>query len=72
MPTGDPDDETCTTFVLHEEDHTLGNSLRYIIMKKYEGWGGGLNGTAYYIFFLLSTYRLMLPCMSFKSAPCDI
>ncbi|KAM7443979.1 DNA-directed RNA polymerases I and III subunit RPAC2 [Porites harrisoni] len=33
MPTGDPDDETCATFVLHEEDHTLGNSLRYIIMK---------------------------------------
>ncbi|XP_043910980.1 DNA-directed RNA polymerases I and III subunit RPAC2-like [Protopterus annectens] len=26
-------DETCVTFVLHEEDHTLGNSLRYMIMK---------------------------------------
>lgn len=36
MPTGSEDDETCTTFVLHEEDHTLGNSLRFIIMKKYE------------------------------------
>ena len=36
MPTGSEDDETCTTFVLHEEDHTLGNSLRYIIMKKYD------------------------------------
>ena len=41
------DDETCATFVLHEEDHTLGNSLRYIIMKKYDtligefGSGGG-------------------------------
>jgi len=33
IATGDPDDETCATFVLHEEDHTLGNSLRYIIMK---------------------------------------
>ncbi|KAL9971845.1 hypothetical protein ACROYT_G018057 [Oculina patagonica] len=33
MPTGSEDDETCATFVLHEEDHTLGNSLRYIIMK---------------------------------------
>jgi len=36
MPTGSEDDETCATFVLHEEDHTLGNSLRYIIMKKYD------------------------------------
>ncbi|XP_073710088.1 DNA-directed RNA polymerases I and III subunit RPAC2 isoform X1 [Misgurnus anguillicaudatus] len=26
-------DEGCVTFVLHEEDHTLGNSLRYMIMK---------------------------------------
>lgn len=29
----DDDDERCRTFVLHNEDHTLGNSLRYIIMK---------------------------------------
>ena len=36
MRTGGEDDETCSTFVLHEEDHTLGNSLRYIIMKKYD------------------------------------
>ena len=36
MRTGSEDDETCATFVLHEEDHTLGNSLRYIIMKKYD------------------------------------
>ena len=28
-----PDDERCQTFVLHNEDHTLGNSLRYMIMK---------------------------------------
>lgn len=26
-------DEGCVTFVLHDEDHTLGNSLRYMIMK---------------------------------------
>ncbi|XP_061582349.1 DNA-directed RNA polymerases I and III subunit RPAC2 [Cololabis saira] len=26
-------DEGCVTFVLHQEDHTLGNSLRYMIMK---------------------------------------
>ncbi|TEA24132.1 hypothetical protein DBR06_SOUSAS2610083 [Sousa chinensis] len=26
----------CVTFVLHEEDHTLGNSLRYMIMKNPE------------------------------------
>lgn len=32
----DPDDITCMTFVLKEEDHTLGNALRYMIMKK---WG---------------------------------
>ena len=23
------------TFILHDEDHTLGNALRYMIMKKY-------------------------------------
>ncbi|XP_035681769.1 DNA-directed RNA polymerases I and III subunit RPAC2-like [Branchiostoma floridae] len=26
-------DESCQTFVLHDEDHTLGNALRYMIMK---------------------------------------
>ncbi|KPP73461.1 DNA-directed RNA polymerases I and III subunit RPAC2-like [Scleropages formosus] len=26
-------DEGCVTFVLHDEDHTLGNSLRYMVMK---------------------------------------
>ena len=29
----DEEDERCCTFILHNEDHTLGNSLRYIIMK---------------------------------------
>ncbi|XP_040179558.1 DNA-directed RNA polymerases I and III subunit RPAC2-like isoform X1 [Rana temporaria] len=29
-------DESCVTFVLHEEDHTLGNGLRYLIMKNPE------------------------------------
>lgn len=29
------EDETCATFVFHNETHTLGNSLRYIIMKKW-------------------------------------
>ncbi|XP_045204968.1 DNA-directed RNA polymerases I and III subunit RPAC2-like [Mercenaria mercenaria] len=34
MPTeGGEEDETCQTFVLNNEDHTLGNSLRYVIMK---------------------------------------
>lgn len=27
------DDDTCLTFVLRGEDHTLGNALRYILMK---------------------------------------
>ncbi|KAK7503887.1 hypothetical protein BaRGS_00005010, partial [Batillaria attramentaria] len=35
-PSEDKDDETSCTFVLHDEDHTLGNSLRYIIMKNPE------------------------------------
>lgn len=33
MPLDSGEDETCVTFVLHGEDHTLGNSLRYIIAK---------------------------------------
>lgn len=32
-PTTDPGDDSCVTFCMHNEDHTLGNSLRYIIMK---------------------------------------
>ncbi|XP_065681512.1 DNA-directed RNA polymerases I and III subunit RPAC2 [Hydra vulgaris] len=32
----DPDDEKCQTFVFHNEDHTIGNSLRYMIMKNPE------------------------------------
>lgn len=27
--------DTCVTFMINDEDHTLGNALRYIIMKKY-------------------------------------
>lgn len=26
-------DETCLTFILRDEDHTLGNALRYVLMK---------------------------------------
>ncbi|XP_067104107.1 DNA-directed RNA polymerases I and III subunit RPAC2 [Osmerus mordax] len=34
MVQADGADEGCVTFVLHEEDHTLGNSLRYMVMKR--------------------------------------
>ncbi|KAI8622757.1 DNA-directed RNA polymerase [Chytriomyces sp. MP71] len=30
---GDYNDESAITFVLKDEDHTLGNSLRYLLMK---------------------------------------
>lgn len=30
------DDETCVTFYMNGEDHTLGNSLRYLILKNPE------------------------------------
>merc|ERR1719290_848771 len=30
------EDETCRTFVLHQEDHTLGNALRYVVTKSPE------------------------------------
>ena len=30
------EDETCVTYVMHHEDHTIGNSLRYMIMKNPE------------------------------------
>ncbi|KAM8849030.1 DNA-directed RNA polymerases I and III subunit RPAC2 [Synchiropus picturatus] len=33
MVQSDGADEGCVTFVMHHEDHTLGNSLRYMIMK---------------------------------------
>uniref|UniRef100_A0A8D0GNH8 DNA-directed RNA polymerases I and III subunit RPAC2 n=1 Tax=Sphenodon punctatus TaxID=8508 RepID=A0A8D0GNH8_SPHPU len=33
MVQADGTDGSCVTFVLHDEDHTLGNSLRYMIMK---------------------------------------
>jgi DNA-directed RNA polymerases I and III subunit RPAC2 len=26
-------DDTCLTFTVHDEDHTLGNALRYVLMK---------------------------------------
>lgn len=26
-------DETCLTFVIRDEDHTLGNALRYVLVK---------------------------------------
>ncbi|XP_034638322.1 DNA-directed RNA polymerases I and III subunit RPAC2-like isoform X1 [Trachemys scripta elegans] len=32
----DGTDGNCVTFVLHDEDHTFGNSLRYMIMKNSE------------------------------------
>lgn len=31
----DTGDETCGTFIIHDEDHTIGNSLRYALMKKF-------------------------------------
>ncbi|XP_003383582.1 PREDICTED: DNA-directed RNA polymerases I and III subunit RPAC2-like [Amphimedon queenslandica] len=33
LPLEDPDDVTCMTFVLQDEDHTLGNALRWILIK---------------------------------------
>lgn len=33
IETGTEENENCRTFVMHGEDHTLGNSLRYLIMK---------------------------------------
>lgn len=33
LPSPD-EDETCKTFILKDEDHTLGNALRYIISQK--------------------------------------
>ncbi|KAM4732633.1 DNA-directed RNA polymerases I and III subunit RPAC2 [Anableps anableps] len=33
MVQADGADDGCVTFVMHNEDHTLGNSLRYMIMK---------------------------------------
>lgn len=35
-PTTEPEDETCVTYVMHHEDHTIGNSLRYMILKNPE------------------------------------
>ncbi|MEQ2192095.1 DNA-directed RNA polymerases I and III subunit RPAC2 [Xenoophorus captivus] len=36
MVQADGADDGCVTFVMHNEDHTLGNSLRYMIMKNPE------------------------------------
>ncbi|XP_012722303.2 DNA-directed RNA polymerases I and III subunit RPAC2 [Fundulus heteroclitus] len=33
MVQADGADDGCVTFVMHNEDHTLGNALRYMIMK---------------------------------------
>lgn len=33
MVQADGTDGNCVTFVMHDEDHTLGNSLRYMVMK---------------------------------------
>ena len=33
MVQADCADEGCVTIVLHDEDHTLGNALRYLVMK---------------------------------------
>ncbi|XP_077974557.1 DNA-directed RNA polymerases I and III subunit RPAC2-like [Styela clava] len=35
-PLEDGSGENCCTFVFYDEDHTLGNALRYIIMKNPE------------------------------------
>ncbi|XP_044886164.1 DNA-directed RNA polymerases I and III subunit RPAC2-like isoform X1 [Mauremys mutica] len=35
MVQADGTDGNCVTFVLHDEDHTFGNSLRYMIMKNW-------------------------------------
>lgn len=36
LPQATSEDGTCASFQIAEEDHTLGNSLRYIIMKNPE------------------------------------
>ncbi|XP_065845621.1 DNA-directed RNA polymerases I and III subunit RPAC2-like [Oscarella lobularis] len=33
LPTENPDDETCMSFSFDDEDHTLGNALRYVMTK---------------------------------------
>ena len=30
----DPNDPTCATFIITDEDHTLGNILRHFLMRK--------------------------------------
>eukprot|EP00731_Ephydatia_muelleri_P030695 Em0022g209a len=36
LPLDDSGNNTCMTFVLNNEDHTLGNALRYMLMKNPE------------------------------------
>ncbi|XP_007889577.1 DNA-directed RNA polymerases I and III subunit RPAC2 isoform X2 [Callorhinchus milii] len=36
MVQADGSDDSSITFVLHEEDHTVGNALRYMVMKNPE------------------------------------
>ncbi|XP_064637390.1 DNA-directed RNA polymerases I and III subunit RPAC2-like [Lineus longissimus] len=33
VETDDPEDDMCRTFVMNNEDHTLGNALRYMVIK---------------------------------------
>jgi len=28
-------DETCQTFIMNDEDHTLGNALKYFVIRKW-------------------------------------
>ena len=34
LPLDNVEDGSCMTFVMKDEDHTLGNALRYMLMKK--------------------------------------
>ena len=56
-------DRHCVTFVLHEEDHTLGNSLRYMIMKnpEVEFCGYATTHPSEKLAKLICTYRLEVP-----------
>ena len=46
-PDEDDDSQSCRTFVIHNEDHTLGNSLRYELQ-------------CYLLMFKLSYFSLVL------------
>ena len=34
IPVEGAEDDSCVTFVMHGECHTLGNALRYVLSKK--------------------------------------